>query len=77
VKAIAICDGVEGSLAPAVALFECRGEGRYIMRASPLCGDPRLDYMNGTDDRDGMACQISYQIAGIAIIDARLYVTIR
>ena len=38
---------------------ECQGNGRYIMRACPLCGDPGWDYLNGTDDRDGMACRIS------------------
>jgi hypothetical protein len=29
------------------------------MRACPLCGDVGWDYINCTDDRDGMACQIS------------------
>jgi hypothetical protein len=29
------------------------------MRACPLCGDPGWDYVNGMNDRDGMACGIS------------------
>jgi hypothetical protein len=29
------------------------------MRACPLCGDPGWDYVNGMNNRDGMACQIS------------------
>jgi hypothetical protein len=29
------------------------------MRACPLCGDPGWDYLNGTDDHDGMTCHIS------------------
>jgi hypothetical protein len=48
------CDGVPGR-----DCLECHGEGRYIRRACPLCGDPGWDYVNGTDDRDGMTCRIS------------------
>ena len=37
----------------------CRGEGKILVRACPLCGDIGWDYLNGIDDRDGMACRIS------------------
>jgi hypothetical protein len=37
----------------------CRGDGRILIRACPLCGDIGWDYINGTDDRQGMACRIS------------------
>ena len=36
----------------------CRGAGRLVIRACPLCGDIGWDYVNGVDDRDGMACRI-------------------
>ena len=39
--------------------LECRGQGRHIRCACPLCGDPGWDHVNGRDDRDGMACRIS------------------
>jgi len=39
--------------------LECHGQGRYIQRACPLCGDPGWDWVNGADDRDSMACRIS------------------
>ena len=45
------CNGIPGR-----DCLECRGEGRYVRRACPLCGDPSWDYVNGTDDRNGMAC---------------------
>jgi hypothetical protein len=48
------CAGVPGR-----SCHECQGEGRYIMRACPRCGDPGWDYVNGMDDHDGMACRIS------------------
>jgi hypothetical protein len=48
------CHGVPGQ-----DCLECCGEGSFIRRACPLCGDPGWDYVNGTDDRDGMACRIS------------------
>ena len=48
------CNGTPGR-----DCLECHGEGRYIRRACPLCGDPGWDYVNGCDDRDGMACRIS------------------
>jgi hypothetical protein len=48
------CNGIPGR-----DCLECHGEGYYIRRACPLCGDPGWDYVNGTDDRDGMACRIS------------------
>src|SRR5258708_8341261 len=48
------CNGVPGR-----DCLECHGEGRYIRRVCPLCGDPGWDYVNGTDDRDGIACRIS------------------
>jgi predicted RNA-binding Zn-ribbon protein involved in translation (DUF1610 family) len=48
------CKGIAGN-----RCHECHGQGRYVMRACPLCGDPGWDYINGTDDRDGMACHIS------------------
>ena len=38
---------------------ECRSADRLLRRACPLCGDPGWDYVNGMDDRDGMACRIS------------------
>jgi hypothetical protein len=37
---------------------ECRGEGRFVRRACPLCGNVGWDYINGADDRDGMACRM-------------------
>jgi hypothetical protein len=39
--------------------LECHGQGRYVRRACPLCGDVGWDYVNGMNDRDGMACRIS------------------
>ena len=48
------CNGVPGR-----DCLECRGQGRFIRRACPLCGDPGWDHVNGTDDRNGMACRIS------------------
>src|SRR5215475_615885 len=45
--------------APGGRCHECQGHGRYVMRACPLCGDPGWDYVNGSDDRQGMACRIS------------------
>jgi hypothetical protein len=48
------CNGIPGR-----DCLECRGEGRFIRRACPLCGDPGWDYVNGADDRDGMACRTS------------------
>jgi hypothetical protein len=48
------CQGVAGR-----RCHECHGAGWHVMRACPLCGDVGWDYVNGTDDRDGMACRIS------------------
>ncbi|MDA8320637.1 MAG: hypothetical protein M0030_12630 [Actinomycetota bacterium] len=48
------CDGIPGCDCP-----ECHGQGRYIMRTCPLCGDPAWDYNNGTSDHDGMTCRNS------------------
>jgi hypothetical protein len=48
------CRGEPGRDCP-----ECQGQGRYIRRACPLCGDVSWDYVNGRTDRDGMACRIS------------------
>ena len=48
------CKGVPGR-----DCLDCQGTGRHIMRACPLCGDVGWDYINGMDDRDGMACRIS------------------
>lgn len=45
------CDG-----APARSCHECHGTGSILLRACPLCGDLGWDYVNGTDDRDGMVC---------------------
>lgn len=47
------CKGVGGQ-----DCLECHGHGWHLMRACPLCGDPGWDYVNGADDRDGMACNI-------------------
>ena len=47
------CQGVSG-----LSCYECHGHGKLLMRACPLCGDLGWDYVNGTDDRDGMACQL-------------------
>jgi hypothetical protein len=38
--------------------LECHGQGRYIRRACPLCGDVAWDYVNGANDRAGMTCRI-------------------
>jgi hypothetical protein len=48
------CKGVAGR-----RCHECQGQGKYVMRACPLCGDPGWDFVNGMDDHDGMACRIS------------------
>ncbi len=48
------CKGVPGR-----DCLYCHGTGQHLMRACPLCGDPGWDYLNGTDDRDGMACRIN------------------
>jgi len=48
------CKGARMSACPA-----CRGEGKLLVRACPLCGDLGWDYVNGIDDREGMACRIS------------------
>jgi hypothetical protein len=37
----------------------CHGEGRLLVRACPRCGDIGWGYVNGVDDRHGMACGIS------------------
>ena len=37
----------------------CHGNGRLLIRAYPQCGDIGWDYVNGNDDRGGMACRIS------------------
>jgi len=47
------CKGVAGK-----RCHECQGQGRYVTRACPLCGDPGWDYVNGINDQDGMACRI-------------------
>ncbi len=46
------CKGARMSACPA-----CRGEGKLLVRACPLCGDLGWDYVNGIDDREGMACR--------------------
>jgi hypothetical protein len=46
------CQGVQGQ-----SCYECRGHGRLLHRACPLCGDLAWDYANGIDDRQGMACR--------------------
>ena len=38
---------------------ECRGAGVLLQRACPRCGDIAWDYINGLNDRGGMACRIS------------------
>lgn len=48
------CNGAAGR-----GCLECHGHGWHIMRACPVCGVPGWDYINGTDDRDGMTCRIS------------------
>ena len=48
------CNGTPGRDCP-----ECEGNGRYIMRTCPLCGDPASDYNNGTNDYDAMTCRNS------------------
>jgi len=45
------CRGVAGQ-----ACYECHGRGVILIRACPACGNPGWDYINGTDDRDGMTC---------------------
>lgn len=40
------------------ACYECEGRGSLLTRACPLCGDLAWDYVNGTDDRDGMTCSL-------------------
>ena len=47
------CNGVAGK-----SCYECRGQGKLIQRACPLCGDTAWDYVNGTDDRQGMTCRL-------------------
>lgn len=37
----------------------CDDHGKIVIRACPRCGDIGWDYVNGTDDRDGMACRIN------------------
>ena len=45
--------------APGRDCCECHGTGKILRRACPLCGDIAWDYVNGVNDRDGMACRIS------------------
>jgi hypothetical protein len=46
------CQGVTGQ-----SCYECHGTGGILMRACPLCGDAGWDFVNGTNERDGMACR--------------------
>ena len=46
------CHGTQG-----LPCHECRGQGQLLHRACPLCGSPAWDYVNGADDRQGMACR--------------------
>jgi hypothetical protein len=48
------CQGLTGR-----PCYECDGQGRLLQRACPRCGDTAWDYLNGTNDRDGMACRIN------------------
>ncbi|HVB45657.1 MAG TPA: hypothetical protein VNF47_23530 [Streptosporangiaceae bacterium] len=48
------CKGIAGQ-----SCYECHGDGRLLMRACPLCGDLGWDYINGIDDRQGMACRLA------------------
>ena len=47
------CQGARGR-----DCVECHGGGRILIRACPQCGDLGWDYVNGIDDRGGMACQL-------------------
>ena len=47
------CEGIAGR-----SCYECHGKGTLLMRACPLCGDLGWDYVNGIDDRSGMACSL-------------------
>jgi hypothetical protein len=38
--------------------YECHGKGVVLQRACPLCGDVGWDFVNGIDDRAGMACRV-------------------
>ena len=49
------CPGCQGDAGQ--SCYECRGVGTILMRACPLCGDGGWDFVNGSDDRDGMACR--------------------
>ncbi|MGO9297639.1 MAG: hypothetical protein ACLP52_27785 [Streptosporangiaceae bacterium] len=51
------CPGCKGT--PGRDCCECNGTGKILWRACPLCGDIAWDYVNGVNDRDGMACRIS------------------
>jgi hypothetical protein len=42
-----------------LSCHECHGAGHYVMRACPLRGDPGWDYINGRNDREGMACRMT------------------
>lgn len=55
------CEGIAGR-----DCLECHGAGWQLMRVCPLCGDPAWDYINGTDDRNGMACRIKCGYVWIA-----------
>jgi hypothetical protein len=48
------CQGATGR-----PCYECDGQGRLLQRACPQCGDTAWDYLNGQDDRDGMACRVN------------------
>src|SRR5258706_14573861 len=37
----------------------CRGAGKLLVRACPLCGDIGWDYFSGVVHRDRMACRLS------------------
>src|ERR1017187_2550119 len=54
IEACPECQGVAGA-----DCYECQGAGKLLGRACPLCGDIAWDYVNGQDDRDGMACRTS------------------
>jgi hypothetical protein len=51
---------------PAKDCVECWGEGRFVRRACPLCGNVGWDYINGADDGGGMVAASAAATSGPA-----------